>query len=498
VVLGAMLTALALALLVNGFTEHAVGRSSTVPAVGAASGLDRQRPILDLSGPAPRSVPLPAKTVALTFDDGPDPEWTPRILDVLRRQGVPATFFVVGAEAAKYPELVRAEVAAGHQIGAHTFTHTDLGAVSPARARIELGLTQTALAGAAGLNTHLLRLPYSAAPDEATGPELAAARHAAALGYLLVFATQDSEDWRQPGAGTIVARSTPAAGQGGVVLLHDGGGDRRQTVEAVDRLITRLRAEGYQFATVSDLAGLPRTAAVRPADRMVKLQGAALLLALAFASGVTRFFGFLLVPIAILALARGFAVAFLARRHARRPRPAIEGAAGCGGVSVIVPAYNEEIGIAATIRSLLASDYPDFEVIVVDDGSTDGTAAVVAGIEDGRVRLIRQTNSGKPIALNAGVAAARHDLLVMVDGDTVFEPDTIRNVVGPLRDPAVGAVSGNTKVGNRRGLIGRWQHIEYVIGFNLDRRMHDVLQCMPTVPGRSAPSAGRHSNRSAV
>jgi cellulose synthase/poly-beta-1,6-N-acetylglucosamine synthase-like glycosyltransferase len=153
------------------------------------------------------------------------------------------------------------------------------------------------------------------------------------------------------------------------------------------------------------------------------------------------------------------------------------------GVSVVVPAYNEELGIVAAVESLVASDYPVLEVIVVDDGSTDSTAARVQALGLPNVRLIRQANAGNPAALNTGVAAALHDLLVLVDGDTVFEPSAMRALVAPFADPHVGAVSGNTKVGNRRGLLGRWQHIEYVIGFNLDRRMFDVLRCMPTVPG---------------
>src|SRR6266550_5614229 len=128
VALSAMVLALFMALVVDGFARHEIGRSATGPAFGPAAvpatpGLATAGPVLDLTGPQLRSAPLPDKTVALTFDDGPDPKWTPEILDVLRRHGVPATFFVVGAAVARHPELVRAELAAGHEIGAHTFTH---------------------------------------------------------------------------------------------------------------------------------------------------------------------------------------------------------------------------------------------------------------------------------------------------------------------------------------------------------------------------------------
>ena len=484
IALGAMITALAMAVLVDGYARHEVGRSSTVPAAGpvVGAGVPGGGPVLDLSGPVPRSAPLPDKTVALTFDDGPDPKWTPQILDVLRRHNVPATFFVVGTAAAEHPGLVRAELAAGHEIGAHTFTHTDLGAVSAARAGVELSLTQSALAGAAGINSHLLRLPYSSEAVDLTSPELAAARRAANLGYLLVFATEDSDDWRQPGVGSIVAHSMPPAGRGGVVLLHDAGGDRSQTVAAVDKLITSLQAQGYRFTTVSGLAGLPPGSAVRPVSQAAHLQGLALLLALQLAHLVSRLFLFLILPFAVLALARTLAVVTLARRQARRPVPP---ATYFPSVSVIVPAYNEEVGIAAAVRSLVGGNYPTLEVIVVDDGSTDGTSAVVEALaaDDPRVRLIHQPNGGKSAALNTGIAAARHDVIVMVDGDTVFEPDTIRYLVAALADPGVGAVAGNTKVGNRKGLLGRWQHIEYVMGCNLDRRMYEALDCIMVVPG---------------
>jgi poly-beta-1,6 N-acetyl-D-glucosamine synthase len=477
-----MITALVGALLVNGYAGHEIGASSTAAADGPALGLTTTGPVIDFSGPTPRSASLPDKTVALTFDDGPDPKWTPEILDVLRRHNVPATFFVVGDRAARYPGLVRAELAAGNEVGAHTFTHTDLGSVSDTRAALELSLTQTALAGAAGVNTHLLRLPYSSAPGDLSAAELAAARRAGDLGYLLVFATQDPQDWRRPGPNSIVAHSIPPAGQGGVVLLHDAGGDRSQTVQAVDRLITKLQAQGYRFTTVSGVAGLQPGVAAKPVRGLARFQGLALLVTLQLAAAVSRWLRFLVLAFAVLVLARNLAVLVLARHQARRSSPP---ATFFPPVSVIVPAYNEEVGIAAAVRSLAGSDYPALEVIVVDDGSTDDTAAVVTALaeEDPRIRLIRQPNGGKPAALNSGIAAARHDVIVMVDGDTVFEPDTVRHLVAPLADPAVGAVAGNTKVGNRQGLVGKWQHIEYVMGCNLDRRMYEALGCITVVPG---------------
>jgi cellulose synthase/poly-beta-1,6-N-acetylglucosamine synthase-like glycosyltransferase len=151
---------------------------------------------------------------------------------------------------------------------------------------------------------------------------------------------------------------------------------------------------------------------------------------------------------------------------------------------VIIPAYNEAVGIERTVRSVAESRYSNVDIVVVEDGSTDATAEIVARLAIPDVHLIRQDNSGKAAALNTGVEHTDAEIVVMVDGDTLFELDTLERLVEPLtRDPEIGAVSGNTKVGNRTRLLGRWQHIEYVMGFNLDRRMYEVLQCTPTVPG---------------
>jgi len=185
--------------------------------------------------------------------------------------------------------------------------------------------------------------------------------------------------------------------------------------------------------------------------------------------------------VALLALSRAALLCVVAGRHARKSCPLpVE---PLPPVSVAVPAFNESAVIEETVVALAASDYPLLEIVVVDDGSTDETAAVVEGLGLACVRVVRQANMGKAGALNTAIAHASHDIIVSVDADTVFEAATVARLVGALTAPGVGAVAGNTKVANRDRRLGRWQHVEYVIGFNLDRRLSDVLDCMPTVPG---------------
>lgn len=482
-------------LLLQGYAHGAVGESPRrQPTHGAAApaSVTGGGPVIGLTGGAPRSLRMPPRTIALTFDDGPDPRWTPRVLDVLRRHGAHATFFVVGARAAGHPGLVRRAVREGNEVGSHTYTHIDL-ATSPAwRIRFELDLTQRALAGAAGVHTWVLRMPYSSVPGGLTAPEYAAARTAAGQGYLVALADRDTEDWRRPGVERIVRAATPRNGAGAVVMMHDAGGDRGQTVQALDMLLTRLSARGYRFTTLGQALRLPPVdVRASTADRIA---GTALVDGQRWAGRLTGLLALLFGVAAALTALRLVALPVFARVHARRTRrerrrrakPWLAAGLEPPPVSVVIPAYNEEAGLEATLRSIVRTDHPaPIEVIVVDDGSEDDTPVIAdrLAMEFPNVRLVCRPNGGKPAALNTGIAEARYDVLVLVDGDTVFRPDTIRTLAGRLSDPAVGAVSGNTKVANRRGLIGRWQHIEYVIGFNLDRRMFDVLGCMPTVPG---------------
>jgi cellulose synthase/poly-beta-1,6-N-acetylglucosamine synthase-like glycosyltransferase/peptidoglycan/xylan/chitin deacetylase (PgdA/CDA1 family) len=469
----------------DGYVHNVSGGSgragSSLPS--APDVVTKGGPVLRIDGDAVVSRSMPAGRIALTFDDGPDPHWTPQILDVLRRHNARATFFVVGSRVNEHPELVRRILAEGHEVGSHTFTHADIAMLPGWRRELEITLSRKAINGATGRQPTLFRPPFSSGPDALTAPDLAALHDVAAAGHLAVLADRDTKDWRRPGVDAIVASVARMDRRtGAVVLMHDGGGDRSQTVAALDRLIPQLTKRGFRFTTVSAGLGVPDSA--RPASVAERRSGTALRQVQTGAGWVARAMRALLAVALFLSIIRLVVQVICAQIHVRRGRRRrprrVEILAP---VSVIVPAFNEAANIAATVRSLVNSRYPRLEVIVVDDGSSDGTADIVRHLRLPGVRVIRQANAGKPAALNTGIRQARAGLLVLVDGDTVFQPDTVYRLVQGFADRSVGAISGNTKVANRRRLLGRWQHLEYVIGFNLDRRMYDVLGCIPTIPG---------------
>ena len=477
---------LASVLALNGLVNPKVGTDAERQA---PRGPDDRVPLLvsqggsvvDATNGGLRSLAFPAKTVALTFDDGPDPEWTPQILDVLHRYDVPGTFFVVGSLGAQHPELLRDIVDSGSEIGVHTFTHPDLSTVSPDRMSRELSQTQLAIAGATGRVSYLVRPPYSSGVNALDDSQFAVVQELGQRGFVAAFTDVDSDDWERKGVDAIVAASTPVGGAGGAILMHDAGGDRSETVAALDRLIPELKAQGYRFTTMTAGVGLPP--ADQPASASDRNLGLGLVTGVAVATTFVRFLELTLLVVGLLVIARLVLILLVAVAHARRTRRAgPPGTRVTDPVSVVIPAYNEKECIAATVRAVAASDHP-VEIVVVDDGSTDGTADIVEGLDVPGLRLVRQTNAGKPAALNAGVRAASHDVVVMLDGDTVFESDTVRLLAQPFADPRVGAVAGNAKVANRTRLVTRWQHIEYVTGFNLDRRVQERFHAITTVPG---------------
>ncbi|MGC3000091.1 bifunctional polysaccharide deacetylase/glycosyltransferase family 2 protein, partial [Streptomyces sp. G35A] len=472
-------------LLIEGYTTRGFTGDQEGHDAGPATGVPREvtagGPVVDTTGGHLRTHRAPDRTVVLTFDDGPDPVWTPRVRAVLDHHGVPGTFFVTGQQAARHPDVLRAVIRSGHEIGVHTFSHRDLTTQSARDVDRELALTQLALAGAGGIHSSLMRMPYSATLSALDARSWSVARDLGRKGYVLAFIDQDTRDWQRPGARAIADAATPRVpGRGTVVLLHDAGGDRAQTVEALRILIPRLQAQGYRFTTLADVLGTESLS--RPVGTRTLWQGRVFVTAVTVSGTAVSVVTALLLVVGTLVLARCVLLLVVARHHARRrPRPGPHPPV-TRPVSVVVPAFNEGLCIAKTLRSLAASDHP-VEIIVVDDGSEDGTADIAESLSLPAVTVVRRPNGGKPSALNTGALRASHELIVMLDADTVFAPSTVRRLVQPFADPAVGATAGNAKVGNRRHLLGRWQHIEYVMGFNLDRRMYDLLRCLPTIPG---------------
>ncbi|MCX5090598.1 glycosyltransferase [Streptomyces sp. NBC_00365] len=440
-------------------------------------------PVIDTRGGRTNSLSVPDHRLVLTFDDGPDPTWTPKVLDVLKKHHAHAVFFVTGTMTSRYPELVRRMVEEGHEVGLHTFNHPDLSFQSTKRIDWELSQNQLALAGAAGIRTSLFRPPYSSFANAMDNKSWPVTEYIGTRGYITVVNNTDSEDWQKPGVDRIIRNATPKGGKGAIVLMHDSGGDRHQTVQALDRFLPELQERGYRFQNLTEALNAP--SAHTQVTGLELWKGKAWVYLVRASDGVTDVLVVGIAIIGVLVFTRFGMMLLLSALHARRvrrkdfrwgPAPVTE------PVSVLVPAYNEAKCIENTVRSLMESEHP-VEVLVVDDGSSDGTARIVEDLRLPNVRVVRQHNAGKPAALNRGLANARHDIVVMMDGDTVFEPATVRELVQPFADPSVGAVAGNAKVGNRDSLIGAWQHIEYVMGFNLDRRMYDILGCMPTIPG---------------
>ncbi|MFF7176544.1 glycosyltransferase [Streptomyces pseudovenezuelae] len=481
-----VLVALMAMLMLRGYVHSEILADHRIRAEAATDKVPEKildgGPVIDTRSGRATSLKMPDHRLVLTFDDGPDPTWTPKVLDVLKKHHAHAVFFVTGTMASRYPDLVKRMVDEGHEVGLHTFNHPDLSFQSKRRIDWELSQNQLALAGAAGVRTSLFRPPYSSFADAMDDKSWPVTEYIGTRGYITVVNNTDSEDWQKPGVRQIIRNATPKSGKGAIVLMHDSGGDRHQTVQALDRFLPEMKDKGYEFDNLTEALDAPTAHTAVAGPELWK--GKAWIFLVQASEHITDVLVVGLSIIGSLVIGRFVLMLLLSGIHARRVRRKDFrwGAPVTQPVSVLVPAYNEAKCIENTVRSLMASEHP-VEVLVIDDGSSDGTARIVEAMGLPNVRVVRQLNAGKPAALNRGLANARHDIIVMMDGDTVFEPSTVRELVQPFGDPRVGAVAGNAKVGNRDSLIGAWQHIEYVMGFNLDRRMYDVLRCMPTIPG---------------
>ncbi|MET0363019.1 MAG: glycosyltransferase, partial [Sphingobium sp.] len=429
------------------------------------------------------------KMLALTFDDGPDATWTPQILDILEKAHVPATFFVIGENALGHPGLLNRIIADGGEIGNHTYTHPNLALASPAAIRLELNTTQRMIEAYTGRSTRLFRAPYFGDAEPTTPDEIGPALEAQKAGYTVVGLHVDPNDWQRPGTDAIVRQvldqvhSATPGNSANVILLHDGGGDRSQTVAALPRIIATLKREGYRFVPVSRLAGQPQSAANPPVAAedlfAVRTDVAIFVLLAALATTLVWIF-YLAIAVGIARALLMTALAWIESRRTRAVPPDHR-----PYVSVIIPAYNEERVIEASVCRVLASDYPGLAVMVVDDGSKDQTSAIVARafVGDPRVTLLTLDNGGKAAALNRALRETTGDIVIALDADTEFEPETIGRLVRWFVDPRIGAVAGDARVGNPVNLVTRWQAVEYITAQNLERRALAGFDAMTVVPG---------------
>ncbi len=443
------------------------------------------------------------KQLALTFDDGPDPEWTPKILDILKREQAPGTFFLIGIQAEKFGALTRRIFREGHEIGNHTFTHPDISSIGNGYMKVELNLTERLFASRLASRTMLFRPPYSVDAEPDTEDQVRPLELTQSMGYITVGNKIDTKDWSdvpalspQQIAASVLDHLPPCQATdqkcGNIILMHDGGGNRERTVLALPLIIDGARARGFQFVPVYQLMGKTKAEVMPPLP--TSEYWSALLNWISFALFGATITGITVIFFLgdILMTGRLISVGVLAiydriRSHIYGTPQQI--AAYHPLVAVLIPAYNEEKVIERTIQGALDSDYPNLHVIVIDDGSKDRTLeiarrAFAAEEKAGKVVILTKPNGGKAEALNFGLQhIGTAEFFVGIDADTIIAPDAIARMIPHFLNPKVGAVAGNAKVGNRVNLWTRWQALEYITSQNFERRALNTMGAVSVVPG---------------
>src|SRR5882762_934319 len=429
------------------------------------------------------------KRITISFDDGPDPQWTPKILDILKEKKAPAIFFVIGDEANKSPDILKREYAEGHEIGNHTFTHPRFDEISHTQIRWELNLTQRLIGSTLGVKTILFRPPYGIDHQPEYAEEVVQLPLAQEMGYLIVGQRIDPDDWsRRDGkpipAKEIVDSVLRQADRGNIILLHDGGGDRSQTLAALPQIIDALRARGYQLASVSDLLKKTRAEMMPSLSSEERFEARADGFIFTLFQWSRFFIGIIFILGIVLVSGRTLIIGLLALIEKLRPDHAVMPDPP-PSVTVLIPAHNEENVIVQTVTSVLLSDFKDLQIIVVNDGSIDKTGELLDSnfSHEPRVHILHQVNCGKAAALNVAMSQADTEIVITIDADTEIESDAISKLVRHFSNPTVGAVAGNVKVGNRSRWLTRWQALEYITSQNMEKRAFDLLNCITVVPG---------------
>ncbi|MEI6603467.1 MAG: polysaccharide deacetylase family protein [Clostridia bacterium] len=427
------------------------------------------------------------KEIVFTFDDGPDGVYTPQLLDIFKEFGVKATFFVVGDQVKRFPEILKRIADEGHLIGNHTYSHINMANETASTIRADLNSVQRLIESATGTSTNLVRPPYNANTSPSDLTDLNTLVDLKNLGYIIVGADIDPSDYAKPGADAIVATTMQQIKDSGsnIIVMHDAGGDRSQTVEAVRKLIPLLRANGYKIVNVNDLLGVSPDSIMTKIDTWEQVVIFANSLWMWLSVWGWNIIVILFLMTTIISVFRILFLGFFVFRSRRKELEYQENTDFTPFVTILIPAYNEALVIQKTVENVIKGDYENFEILVIDDGSTDQTAAIVEALalNNDKLRLLRKENGGKFTALNLGFQEARYDFVITIDADTLVLPATVRNLMMPFKDETVDAVCGNVQVGNVKNIITGFQAVEYVTTQNYDRRAFDALNCISVVPG---------------
>lgn len=436
------------------------------------------------------------KELLITFDDGPDETWTPQILKILSKRHIHAAFFMVGLQIEKNLPLVKEVYEAGHYIGNHTFTHRNVAENSPDRTFMELRLTRLLIECITGHSTILFRAPYNADSDPASLEEIEPIILAREQNYLDVGESIDPEDWEVGiKADEIFKRVIKGVeqGNGHIILFHDAGGSTRaETVKALPRIIDYLQKKGYSFITLSKFLGKTRDQLMPPIPKGREYYAMQANLTLAtIIYEVTNFLTALFIIFIILGMGRLIFMTILTIREKRKDKRFKEDILLPENpplVSIIVPAYNEEVNAVSSLKNLLQQDYPNFNIVFVDDGSMDETYKRVceAFSDNPKLKLFTKANGGKASALNYGIQRTEAEFLVCIDADTKLYHNAISIMMRHFfadKDGKVGSVAGNVKVGNQRNMLTKWQAIEYTTSQNFDRLAYSNINAITVVPG---------------
>jgi len=443
--------------------------------------------------------------IVLTFDDGPDPKYTKQILDTLAYYKVKASFFLVGIEAEKNIPLVKRIFKDGHEIGNHTFTHPDMSAVSNQRALLEMDATRLLIECITGHSTILFRAPFNADYEPQKHEEIAPVALSRSRNYITVGEGLDPEDWQRGlyknfTADTIFNRvkrayeNHLATGDSiNIVLLHDAGGDRSQTVLATGMLIRYFKAKGYEFTTVANLLGKKPDDVMPPVPHgngYYLLQVNYAIAELGYLSGYIFYALFLVFMIlsAIRLITLGI-LAIIQKKKEQKLTPIFP--VNFPLVSIIVPAYNEEVNVIDSLNNLLKCNYNNFNIIFVNDGSKDATWQKVTEVFSNHptIQLFTKPNGGKASALNLGIEKTNAEYVVCIDADTKLAPDAVSKLMENFfteknnTEKEVGAVAGIVKVGNEVNVLTKWQSIEYITSQNFDRKGFAYANAITVVPG---------------